>query len=280
MQTVTLCTDQFFQADEAFHFTRTVLSRDPIRKLHNHNYYELFWLQHGRAKHLINGTRQKLTEGDMLFIRPSDCHGLQGQGDETRLVNIVFPAELINAIDKRFPMNEQLFWARDALPGQTRRNSRQLADLSHHALKLEAGPRTALFAEAFLLSLFADLDSEAPPLPTHTPKWLSDACSAAHNRDIFRRGAAGLVDETGRAHAHVSRMFQRYIGQTPSDYVNRIRMKHAARSLTGSSDDLAHIAADCGITNLSHFHRLFRNQYGITPNQFRKRFQKNVIQVI
>lgn len=280
MQTRTLRANQIFQPGEAFHFTRTVLSRDPIRALHNHDYYELFWLQHGRAKHLINDTRQKLTEGDMLFIRPADCHGLQGQGDETHLVNIVFPAKLIAAIFERHPLNQRFFWANATLPAQVRRNSRQLADLSHRALQLEAGPRTALSAEAFLLALLAELANQAPQLPGDVPDWLVSACTAAHQPEVFRQGAAGLVQASGRAHAHVSRTFQRYFSETPSDYVNRIRMEYAARALTGSSDDLAQIATDCGVSNLSHFHRLFRDHHGTTPNQFRRQFQKNVVQII
>lgn len=280
MQTVELAANQFFQPDDGFHFTRTVLSRKPIRQLHSHDYFELFWLQHGQAIHLINGRKLALREGDVVFIRPADCHGLQGKGDETHLVNIIFPASIIESINRRHTIGQRFFWADGSLPQQLHRDSRQLAELSHRALQLEAGPRTALSAEAFLLPLLAELVGETPRLPADIPAWLAQACSAAHRPEKFRDGAAGLVRATGRAHAHVSRTFKRYFGETPSDYVNRIRMDHAARTLTGSSDELADIAAACGIANLSHFHRLFREHHGTTPNKFRKQFQKNVIKII
>ncbi len=73
-------------------------------------------------------------------------------------------------------------------------------------------------------------------------------------------------------------MMRKYLGQTPSDYVNTIRMTHAARALTTDSEAVSDIAADCGIPNMSHFHKLFRAAYGITPLQYRQKFQRDLVQ--
>jgi AraC family cel operon transcriptional repressor len=55
-------------------------------------------------------------------------------------------------------------------------------------------------------------------------------------------------------------------------------MDHAARLLTGSNDSLAEIAIDCGIPNLSHFHKLFLSHHGQTPANYRKSLQRNAVQ--
>ncbi len=275
-----LFSDEIFRPGESVHFTRAVLSRRPIRSIHDHDFYEVFWLHHGRARHLINGAREVLTEGDMVFIRPADSHALQGLGEETHLVNIAFPAALIDSIADRHDLGGRFFWSQGAAPDKARRDIRQLADLSRAALRLETGHRSALAAEAFLLPVLSDLEGNAAPLPEALPDWLAQACVAAYEPSVFRDGAAGLARSAGRAHAHVSRMMQRYLSETPSDYVNRIRMTHAATALTGTSDPLAEIAAEVGLPNLSHFHRLFRAQHGLTPAEYRRRFQKNAIQPI
>jgi AraC family cel operon transcriptional repressor len=150
--------------------------------------------------------------------------------------------------------------------------------LNQAALRLERGPRDRLSAEAFLLPLVAALVAEEVPLPESAPDWLRAACVAALTPRVFQEGAAGFVRAAGRAHPHVSRTAQRYLGQTPTDYVNGRRMAHAARRLAGSSDPLAEIAAECGIENLSHFHRLFREAHGTTPAAWRRRHQHDVLQ--
>ena len=83
---------------------------------------------------------------------------------------------------------------------------------------------------------------------------------------------------TGHSHPHVSRAMRRYLGQSPSEYVNRQRMTYAARLLTTDHDPLPEIAEACGIPNLSHFHKLFRTRYGMTPLQYRQQFQRHVVQ--
>ena len=110
------------------------------------------------------------------------------------------------------------------------------------------------------------------------PVWLANACNAAKDPEVFRAGSAGLVAVAGKAHPHVSRMMRKYVGQTPSDYINQIRMRHAARALTTDNEAISEIAADCGIPNMSHFHKLFRETHGLTPLQFRQKFQRQVVQ--
>ena len=68
------------------------------------------------------------------------------------------------------------------------------------------------------------------------------------------------------------------MGQSPSDYVNAQRMAFAARRLAGTSDTLSEIAADCGIPNLSHFHKLFLTTHGETPQRYRRARQRALIQ--
>jgi AraC family cel operon transcriptional repressor len=145
-------------------------------------------------------------------------------------------------------------------------------------LWLERSALGPLDAEAFLLPLIAESREQTPSVPNTAPAWLIDACIAARRPEVYRDGAAGFVRIAGHAHPHVSRTARRFLGQSPSEYVNAIRMAHAARQLSGSAEPLAEIAADCGIPNLSHFHRLFRARHGQTPAQYRQRFQRNVVQ--
>lgn len=280
MKPLRILSCDIFRPGDAVHFTRAVLSKKPIRAVHDHDFFEIFWLHHGRARHLINGVKETLTEGDLIFIRPGDAHALQGMGEETHLVNIAFPASLIDSIAVRHDLRGRFFWAGSTQPDKAHRDIRQLADLSRAALRLETGNRSALAAEAFLLPILADLQGNSSPLPETVPDWLARACKAAHEQPVFHDGAAGLARVAGRAHAHVSRMMQRHFAETPSEYVNRIRMAHAAMALTGTSDPLNEIAAECGVPNLSHFHRLFRTHHGLTPAEYRRKFQKNAIQPV
>ncbi len=257
--------------DVVFRFTRTSLQKRKPQKLNRTEVPLLIWLQHGQAwLHLSDG-KEPVEEGELLFIRAKTAFALQGRGDETHSTALRLPTKMITAIAKRHPeLQGRWFWSLGDSPARAKRDIRQMADLSGAAIRLEAGPATGLNLEAFLMPLFADLMPQGPELPEDAPEWLRQARDAARRPEVFREGASGLARVAGRAHPHVARTVRRYLGQTPSDFINGIRMDVAAKKLAGTDESIAEIAEGVGLPNLSHFHRLFREAHGKTPLAYRK----------
>jgi len=276
--TIALSLGDHLGPNEAFHFARQSLSNTRPKKLHQQDYFELFWVQHGRVALHLPEKRVFLDEGDMVFIRPDDVHGFQGKGDETYVCALLMLPETLLSLANRHPqLNGNLFWSQNTDPVVMSRSITQLIDLSKSALKLEAGARTPLELEAFLLPLLADLNTQPDIALPDAPAWLVEGLAQANDPDVFREGAAGLAKACDRAHAHVSRMMKKHTGKSPSVHINTVRMAYAARLLTASTDGLDTIAQNCGISNLSHFHRLFREHYDMTPKAYRNRYQRNPI---
>ena len=256
--------------------TRATLTKTRPRNLHDHDFFEMFWVQNGQVQHHLPTGTETLEEGDVIFIEPGQRHGLQGRGEHALIVSICFHPNLIAGLEQQHPtVKGHLFWA-NAGYAQRHRGIRALAALNHAAVQLEQSKRDTLAAEAFLLPLCAELTAEG--LPGDLPPWLAEACLAAREPDVFKHGSAGLVARAGKAHPHVSRMIRKYLGQTPSDYINGIRMDHAARALTTDDEPVSEIAIACGIPNMSHFHKLFRAAHGMTPLQYRHKFQRQLVQ--
>ncbi|MCK0096185.1 AraC family transcriptional regulator [Yoonia sp. F2084L] len=256
--------------------TRATLAPTRPRSLHDHDFFELFWILNGRVRHHLAEQTETLQEGDIVFLRPGQTHALQGRGDQALVVSLCIHPATIKSLAKRHPsVQGHLFWSKGG-PVTTHRDIRQLAALNHAAVQLENSACDTLAAEAFLLPLCADLTAQS--FGSDIPPWLAQACTAAKSIEVFRAGSAGLVSVAGKAHPHVSRMMRKHFGLTPSDYVNQIRMQHAARALTTDNEAISEIAADCGIPNMSHFHKLFRAAYGLTPLQYRQKFQRQVVQ--
>lgn len=259
--------------------SRAIVTTNRPKSLHSHEFFELLWVQNGRIKHVTPTGATDLSEGDLLFVQPQHTHGLQGRGSDAMVVSVSLHPDVVDSILTRHPnLSGRYFWANSPTPPRFFRDIRKLADLNHAAVLLERQKPSQLAAESFLLPLLSALVSEDLDLPATAPGWLTEACNAARDPGVFRDGAAGFVRVAGRAHAHVSRTARQFLAQSPSEYVNHIRMAHAARQLTGTGDSLSEIAADCGIPNLSHFHKLFLAHHGMTPAQFRRMHQRNAVQ--
>jgi len=277
MDILTLNHSDILPPGAAVRLTRATLTSERPKRLHTHDFHELFWVQNGTVRHHQPDTKTTLHEGDLIMMRPGQAHAVQGRGEAAMIVSLCLHPKMIADLAAQHPQCKgQFFWSNHAIPVQVHRDMRQLARLNQAAMLLENSAGDALAAQAFLLPLISDL---APLTATpDAPEWLRLACAAARDPNVFRDGASGLVALTDHSHPHVSRTMRRYLGQTPSEFINQMRMAHAARLLTTDEAPLPDIAEAIGIPNLSHFHKLFRAAHGMTPLQYRQQFQRHVVQ--
>lgn len=76
---------------------------------------------------------------------------------------------------------------------------------------------------------------------------------------------AGSVSKTG-----CCVLFREYIRTSPIAYLNRFRLEHGAELLTGSDLTVTQIAFHVGFSGASYFAEMFRQQYGVSPREYRK----------
>ena len=69
---------------------------------------------------------------------------------------------------------------------------------------------------------------------------------------------------------HFSRQFKQAVGETPYQYVIRIKMQHAKAQLLTTEASVINIGMQVGYENSSHFSRAFKRSMGVSPTQLRK----------
>lgn len=249
---------------------------------HSQDFHELIAILGGKLRHDVSGAVQDLTAGDLVFIRPVDRHALHAVSPQATVQAVAVHRDVIASVGARHPeLQGHLFWSDKVVPDHIPAALAKECDVEALMDDLVSSSCDRLATEAFLLPLCARLielfPRDLPPLPSDAPDWLVAACAASRSPAVFREGAGGFARAANHTHPHVCRTLQRYLGMTPSAYVNHHRMQHAGRRLVRSDDSIRDIASDCGIPNLSHFHRVFLNHHGVTPLQYRKIHQRNLI---
>ena len=83
--------------------------------------------------------------------------------------------------------------------------------------------------------LFADSGRDGASendLPDGTPAWLIRACQTIRrDADTLRRGLPAFIAEAGVTRTHLARVLKAATNQTPTEYINRLRLQQAARLL-------------------------------------------------
>lgn len=71
--------------------------------------------------------------------------------------------------------------------------------------------------------------------------------------------------------AYAGRLFKRCTGLGVREYAKTKRLMKAAERLKITDLPVKVIAAECGYHSLSHFTRRFKEQFGLSPSEFRKK---------
>lgn len=69
---------------------------------------------------------------------------------------------------------------------------------------------------------------------------------------------------------YLSRVFKEVTGLPLTEFVNMTRIREAQRLLRQTDAKIIDIAEQVGYGNLSHFGRVFKQQTGLSPLQYRK----------
>ena len=67
--------------------------------------------------------------------------------------------------------------------------------------------------------------------------------------------------------ANFRRLFREYMGTSPIDYRNEIRLNNARNKLQSGEYNVSEAAYESGFSNLSFFIRLYKKKYGYTPKK-------------
>ncbi len=270
----------FAAPNEAFHLARSLKThRHPLQE-HRHDFAEICWVEAGDGHHHLNGSIQDLRAGDVFFILPDDAHGLTTGANRTMaIVNLAFlPSQVEELRTRYFSKEERWFWGHRQAAGCERFASEQIARIGRAVDRLALSSREKFPLDWFLLTLFQELGArEAAALPTELPDWLRDACQRIRRPEHFREGVASFYKLAGKSPEHVARTMRALTGLTPTDYVNRARLDHAALQLRTGQVPVTQVAYDSGFENLSHFFHLFRRRFRTSPSAYRQRRRQDII---
>ncbi|MFS0724781.1 response regulator transcription factor [Paenibacillus sp. 1P07SE] len=73
--------------------------------------------------------------------------------------------------------------------------------------------------------------------------------------------------------SYLSKIYKLETGEGISDYLFRLKMEQAARQLTSSHQKIYEIAAGLGYLKTSYFIKVFKEKYGLTPQEYREKLK-------
>ncbi|MBP1581263.1 MAG: helix-turn-helix transcriptional regulator [Oscillospiraceae bacterium] len=256
---------------------------------HWHEELEVVLLTQGAALVAIGTEKKELKAGEGFFINRSVLHAAWQLGEVScRFHSLVFHSRLVGgSVDSIFwqkcvaPLiehtsfsglflslaipwqQEALLWVEDAWQ-QLRREE------DGYELRIRDDLSQLLYGLcAQLPELSAAIDRNAQREAERIKAML--AYIHQHYSEELTLGKlarCGLLSES-----QCLRCFRSAIAMTPMAYVRHYRIQKAAELLQSSEQNIAPIAEHCGFSDPSYFTKLFRQQKGCTPGEYRRKYR-------
>ena len=250
---------------------RYVYSDTEYFRPHFHDYYELFLLLDGKVTHLVNGEEIPISKGTLVFIRPNDIHDyILRDGVKFSMLNMTFTAATVDALmeylGEGFP---SLTLLRSALPPQVTLNENEFEYVLSHMTTIRTIEKedygrlkTALRILIFRIftRFFADFREESDE---KIPLWLTELCETMQKDGNFTYGLSRMLELTDKTREHLARSLKKYMGITPSEFINNLRLRMIASMLKNSNHDIADIIFESGFGNISWASELFKKKGSI-----------------
>lgn len=243
---------------------------DPLRdcSLHGHDFYEIDIIIDGSAETVINGSRELAGRGKVYFMTPEDFHEYTNN-NALKVWNIQFFGDDVSS-----PL------------------LRPLADGEKRGfVPDEEG--FSLICELFsVMQMSAANDDVAPQiLPRLLESVLTVLAGCMGADDEKRRtppdiqAALVYIQEHFKENPPLSSVaallslnekyfctrFKKYTGRTYKEYLRRTKLRYARKLILSTDISMTEISEMCGYATQSHFNREFKERYGTSPRELRKR---------
>lgn len=169
--------------------------------------------------------------------------------------------------------------------GKTARSGTMVKEMLRYAADEIAAGRQgsdAMIARLSELLFIEAVRTHVEALPAEAAGWLAALRNPGLARSIgllhAQPGRSWTTTELGRE-AGISRSslcdrFATLLDCTPSEYLNTLRMRLAARDLEASNEPIISVALKVGYGSEAAFSRAFKRHHGVPPSQWRRRMHE------
>lgn len=253
-----------------------------MKEPHFHNGYEIYYLLEGHRTFFINHSIYSLCPHSMVLIPKLEIHRTTDINPikHSRYV-IYFDEDILMQVSNTLPINwKQLctdspFWQ---IPESCQAELKRILDCAIQEFSQNNIGRDLLlknYLELFLVKLIRlRMETQKQGLQISSNKEIERAAAYItqnFSAPITLDEVAGVVNLSP---SYFSHKFHTETGFRFKEYLNQVRLRHAANLLMQTKESITAIALECGFESSNYFGDLFAKTFGCSPREYRIRHRK------
>ena len=249
-------------------------------KMHNHDEWEMFYVDSGEVTCVTESESRILKAGDMIIHNPNAPHNTICNGKTSAtMFNVLFHCdspEIEHLKDKTFSVPESAIMALKDFMNEciaTYKTS------SYPIIVRDDAPfggvqMTNILLEKFFLIIIREIDKisiRSAPKSSESNRGVVEEICDYMRQNIY--GRLTLDDLTERFHfgkSFLCAQFKKTTGSSPIDFYLDLKLAEAKRLLREDDLTVTEIAEKLGFESNEYFSRYFKKRVGHSPRDFKK----------
>lgn len=246
---------------------------------HYHNFCEFTLITEGTVLHIVNSQAQILHSHTLNFVRANDVHYYKRYDNNSVCkYNVGIPNDILFQALNYYGIAPEMIYEPE-MPFAVLLNQQEYYNLFNKLEKfqnLDFGTEHGIiFLNIVSDVLYLLLRAEKQTVNfTKMPDWFNKLIIALESPENFTIGIDKLKTISNYSTEYINRCFKKYLSITPSEYINRLRIEHAAKLLIDGKDNILNICYLVGFKNEGYFYKRFKEYYNMTPNEFARAYRK------
>lgn len=250
---------------------------------HWHSEVEFVFIEKGTAEFLVGSGRYVLTEGTGIFINSQVIHRFEAS-ESVIIPNIVFSPSLLSAEDSLIyrkyiqPLldssveclifSPEVPWQKEVL-----KNLLLVFDVQDTESIGEIKTVELLLKIWETVYENANISESIPAAKAtaHTQAQLQIMMQYIHKNYSEHITLADIAQTVSVSKSSALNIFNKYLRISPVSYLINYRLKRAAKLLASTDSSIYSIASNTGFENVGYFCRSFKELFGVTPSEYRKK---------
>ena len=242
---------------------------------HMHENCELTLITQGRMLYIVDGTCIEVSAGDLICFGSYIPHAwIPDRSAPVNVVELSFSPHL----NSQFPGNHSPVLTRLATGTPKYMYIHDVGEIGQRmhkvAEELEArayGYRMAATLELYLilLGLMRHFGAHPEKVENNQSQVIRKAREYIAEHLSENPGLSEIAAAVFVTPHHLSFLFKKQVGIGIADYMNQQKLLRTVEMLSNPEQSVLDIALQSGFTSKSNFYRVFKEYYGITPQQMR-----------
>lgn len=240
---------------------------------HKHNGYELILVERGELVVLINGKAYTCSSHSLILISPLQQHKVVSFSDDysrsyavidSKLLDKLLCPTLLTMLKSNFD-SDKIFEFDDGTIDNIQQTFAVICNELSEGKKL-----SDIYIANEIVNLFITLYRNYKSQSGGCNEMVTAVQAYIDNNYQIISSIEYLCNKFSISTGHLSRLFKKYSGYSPVEYLLNVRLYNATQYLTNTKLSVQTIASNVGFCDYNNFIRTFKKRYGLPPNEFRK----------